>query len=433
VGLAWILVLVGFAVYAQFFIPTSLYKAWYNPAAWLNYPAHVPPYWVNYFNGFKNPPSFSLTLPLSLSTKSGNLYVYTASASFQFTYNGFPSGITIQVSNATSIVTSYLEIVKPDGVQVAVSTGNSFPVITTSPPLTSVASNLIYKYTGTYPATVTSQQVMAALFGVDGKGMFNETLKGPYKVSVVIYSNAPLNGASVIINVQGSSYGLMGTDYDGRPIDLGILMGLPSTLLLAVLTSVVSVGVGVIYGGLAGFLGGRKDDVLQWFMLVVLALPALPFLVTMEYVFPSGLSIIDEMLLIAFLSWPAYAIIARAAAISVRSLTYVEADYILGVPKYRSFFTHVVPRLLPFAVAYTVLGIPGAVILIETLAFLGVYPPGLVSWGEMLNSAEANQAALNGWWWWILFPGIMIVIVSAPFVMVGYAIDKIVSPRVGVK
>jgi peptide/nickel transport system permease protein len=51
----------------------------------------------------------------------------------------------------------------------------------------------------------------------------------------------------------------------------------------------------------------------------------------------------------------------------------------------------------------------------------------------MLNSAEANQAALNGWWWWILFPGIMIVIVSAPFVMVGYAIDKIVSPRVGVK
>jgi peptide/nickel transport system permease protein len=274
---------------------------------------------------------------------------------------------------------------------------------------------------------------MAALFGVDGKGMFNETLKGQYKVNVVIYSNAPLNGASVIVNVQGSSYGLMGTDYDGRPIDLGILMGLPSTLLLAVLTSVVSVGVGVIYGGLAGFLGGRKDDVLQWFMLVVLALPALPFLVTMEYVFPSGLSIIDEMLLIAFLSWPAYAIIARAAAISVRSLAYVEADYILGVPKYRSFFTHVVPRLLPFAVAYTVLGIPGAVILIETLAFLGVYPPGLVSWGEMLNSAEANQAALNGWWWWILFPGIMIVIVSAPFVMVGYAIDKIVSPRVGVK
>ncbi len=399
----------------------------------MNYPAHVPPYWINYFNGFKNPPSEVLNVPLSLTAQSGGVYVYSGEVKYQFAYSGFPSGLVITISNASGILNAYLTITKPDGVQVSISLGNSFPVLATSPQVKNAIAGLIYKYTGAYPSQVTAQTVVAGIFGVDNENMLDQTLQGTYTFSVVVYSAKPLNGSTITINLQGSSYGLMGTDVYGRPIDLGILMGLPSALLLAVLTSVLSVGIGVLYGGLSGFLGGRKDDVMQWFMLVVLALPVLPFLVVMNYVFATGISILAEILLISLLSWPGYGIIARAAAISVRSLQFVEADQILGVPKYRSFFTHVVPRLLPFAIAYTVLGIPAAITLIETLAFLGVYPQDLVSWGEMLNSAEANQAPLNGWWWWILFPGLMIVVTSAPFVMIGYAIDRVVSPRVNVR
>jgi peptide/nickel transport system permease protein len=84
------------------------------------------------------------------------------------------------------------------------------------------------------------------------------------------------------------------------------------------------------------------------------------------------------------------------------------------------------PRLTPFAIAYTALGVPGAIILVETLSFLGLTPAGLVTWGSILDSAESNFAAVNGWWWWILFPGLMIILVSIPFVMIGFSIEKAV-------
>jgi len=84
--------------------------------------------------------------------------------------------------------------------------------------------------------------------------------------------------------LKGSSFGTMGTDFEGRPIGLGLLLGLPNALEIGALTSIASVIPGVLYGGISGYLGGRKDGVMQWLMLVFLALPALPFLVVMSYV-----------------------------------------------------------------------------------------------------------------------------------------------------
>jgi len=61
---------------------------------------------------------------------------------------------------------------------------------------------------------------------------------------------------------------------------------------------------------------------------------------------------------------------------------------------------------------------------VQSLAFIGIAPPNLVTWGYLLDQAYANNAALNGWWWWILFPGLMIVVVAMPFVIVGFAIER---------
>jgi peptide/nickel transport system permease protein len=158
--------------------------------------------------------------------------------------------------------------------------------------------------------------------------------------------------------------------------------------------------------------------------MVILALPALPFLVALGLWLRSSLSLWVEVLLITFLSWPFYAIIARSSAQSIRTSAFVEADRLLGIPSYRTFFTHFIPRLTPFTVAYTVLGIPGVILLVQSLAFIGIAPPNLVTWGYLLDQAYANNAALNGWWWWILFPGLMIVVVAMPFVIVGFAIER---------
>ncbi len=169
---------------------------------------------------------------------------------------------------------------------------------------------------------------------------------------------------------------------------------------------------------------------MQWTTIVFLALPALNFLVVISYT--TTLSLIEEGLLIAFLSWPFYAIIARTVALSIKSQTYIQADKAMGIPAYRTFFTHFMPRLVPVSIVYTVLGIAG-ILLAETLGFLGIQPPNLVTWGLILDSAFYNEAALYGWWWWVLFPGIMIVISAIPFVLMGFSIEKIIAPRVSNK
>jgi len=117
----------------------------------------------------------------------------------------------------------------------------------------------------------------------------------------------------------------------------------------------------------------------------------------------------------------------------VKSQTYVEAYKAMGVSAIRTFFTHFMPRLTPVSIAYTVLGIPAGILLAQTLAFLGIAPPNIVTWGGILDEAFVQQAALFGWWWWVFFPGMMIVVVAVPFVLVGFALDRIVAPKVTAK
>ncbi|TRM79930.1 ABC transporter permease, partial [Sulfolobus sp. F3] len=181
------------------------------------------------------------------------------------------------------------------------------------------------------------------------KSNLTVTEDGKYLVKVEIISSRPMNQTKAEILLLGNSYGLMGTDYFGRPLDLGILLGLPNALEIGALTSLVSVLVGIFVGGISGYLGGNKDSVIQWFTLVFLALPALPFLVAVSFVTEPNLVL--EALLIAFLSWPFYAIIARSMALSIKSNSYVEADRLLGVPSYRVFLLHFMPRLIPVTIA----------------------------------------------------------------------------------
>ena len=117
----------------------------------------------------------------------------------------------------------------------------------------------------------------------------------------------------------------------------------------------------------------------------------------------------------------------------MRSQTYVEADRAMGISSARTFFTHFLPRLTPVTIAFTALSVSGFIIFGETLAFLGIEPANVITWGGILNDAITFDASVHGWWWWTLFPGIMIFVASLPFVLVGFALDRIVAPRVSAK
>ncbi len=404
--------------------PPSVYKAWNNPAAWQTYPSHVPPSWLSIF--YPNQ-YFTTQTVRSSSVEYSQLPggVYIAYVNFVFTWDKQlpPTDVYFMISTNVTPSSEAIYWTKPSGESLNLNVPSQnynvpFDVIPLEDQLLAYKASV----TGHTPSTVNAQTLTYSLFG-SPQSDFTKVEEGNYSVKVVIVSKNPFVVTGAELKLLGNSYGLMGTDYYGRPVALGVLLGLPSALEIGVLTSVVSVVAGVIIGGISGYLGGRKDSLIQWVVLVFLALPALPFLVAVSFV--SQPSLVTEALLIAFLSWPFYAIIARSTALSIKSNSYVEADRLLGIPSYRIFFTHFMPRLVPMTVAYMALGVPGGIILSETLAFLGLEPANVVTWGEMLNSAEAHQAQVNGWWWWVVFPGLMIVIVTIPFVLIGFAIERL--------
>lgn len=429
------LVMMGLLVSASLYVVATTSKSdvikWNDPAAWQGNPAAAPPTWVNYF-GVDAPASVGLTLAHWSGSTSATGSAYSATATFDWKHGVPASNLdVIPVFNGTAYEIEVLWT-KPDGdtLQMSLTTpvsGTDYDL--TTPSFQQGVITYVQGQTHTYLQSVSPTQELAALFNEDGASLLNGSVQqGVYTLSFQMVGSSALSPLNSRISVVGDSYGTMGTDNSGRPIDLGVLAGLPWALEIGVLGSAVCVVGGILWGGLAGFLGGWREKVMSWMTLVVLAIPGLAYLVAISYSF--GFTSLSEALLIAALSWPFFAIIARSVTISVKSQTYVEADRAMGVSSITTFVTHFVPRLTPVTIAFTALSVSGFIITGETLAFLGIEPANVVTWGGILNNAIAYDAAANGWWWWVLFPGIMIIVASIPFVLVGFALDKLVAPRV---
>ena len=438
-GLVMLIILIGLSVYVIVAYPPSTASLWNNPKQWADNPAKAPPSWIGVFTpNFPPTVSFPSLQWANVAPSGSPLYNYSNTYTFQWTSKQTPSDLVFVPQFTGTFAETQITWVKPDGDSVVMYISNptdAYLYDVADPGISQWIQQYVETQTSTTVSGVTVPQEMAALFNKGGTDlMTNPVVQGEYKVRIDMVSQAPANvSSSTFLSLNGKSYGSMGTDLYGRPISLGILLGVPWALELGGVTSLVSVLFGVIFGGISGFIGGRRDGLMQWVTLVVLALPALPFLVVIGVTYAGKVDLITEGLIIAALSWPFYAIIARSVALSVKSQTFVEADKAMGVSALRTFFTHFMPRLTPVSIAYMALGVPGSIILAQTLAFLGIQPPNIVTWGGLLDEAFIQQAALFGWWWWVLFPGLMIVITAVPFVLVGFALDKIVAPKVNTK
>jgi peptide/nickel transport system permease protein len=420
-------------------VPQNVAFAWNNPQSWTGNPISAAPTWVSVL-GVRVSPSIVGRLSnwqlTNLTAGATHIFEYNSNLSFSWNSGALPQDALFIPEYHGTAASATVSWTKPDEkpitIQISgISSGTEYDANTVD--FKNALNQFIVTQTGQYPTGLTKSEAMASLFDKNGKSLLSGVVdQGGYEVQVQILSTNPLNFSSgSTFNIIGTSYGSMGTDYYGRPISLGLLAGLPNALELGVITSLAAVVGGVIFGGLSGYFGGRKDNLMQWITIVFLALPALNFLVVLSY--STTLSLLEEGLLISFLSWPFFAIIARTVALSIKSQTYIQADKAMGISAYRSFFSHFMPRLIPVTIAYTVLGIPAGILLAETLGFLGIQPPNLITWGSILDGAFYNEAALYGWWWWVVFPGLMIVITAVPFVLMGFSLEKIIAPRVSNK
>ncbi|WP_460125480.1 ABC transporter permease [Stetteria hydrogenophila] len=254
-------------------------------------------------------------------------------------------------------------------------------------------------------------------------------LKGKYRLVLEI-SGANVTEASFHVSraiSTGACYGLLGTDNMGRDIWQGVLYGVRWALIIGLLTSVISVFLGAVYGVISGYYGGLVDEVMLRIAQIIYSLPVLPLLILLSYVIKP--SIWTLILILVLFSWPGVAFVTRSMALQIKESVYVEAARALGASDRRIIMLYVFPQILPYLFASIALSVPGAILAEAGLSFLGLGDPYTLTWGKILYDAQNASAVLNGMWWWVVPPGLAIALVGMTFVFIGNAIDAILNPK----
>jgi oligopeptide transport system permease protein len=181
----------------------------------------------------------------------------------------------------------------------------------------------------------------------------------------------------------------LGTDYLGRDMLARLMWGARTSLFIGICAPLIYVGIGLIYGGLAGYSGGRTDDVMMRFADFVIALPFLLFMILFKIAFglgPGESGIGPMLLALVLLSWPATARLVRGQVLQIREEAYIAASRMMGATAPYLVMRHILPNVMGVLLVSLTFAIPTAIFIEAFLSFIGmgVVPP-TPSWGSMCN------------------------------------------------
>lgn len=262
--------------------------------------------------------------------------------------------------------------------------------------------------------------------------VFTQQVEYTYRIRLTLNdadSTVPLNLALYVddlnMNLLGTAYGLFGTDQQGRDLFSQLAYGARVSLAVGLIAAALGVVVGLFVGLLAGFKAGLTDEFLMRFTDMLLVLPGLPLLLVLVAVLKPGIWTIIGVL--GFLGWMGFARVIRSQVVSLKERPFVEASKALGGGTPHIILRHIFPNVLGLTYISLATGVPGAITAEAALSFLGLFDPFLISWGRILYNAQNYEGFFLPWW--ILPPGISIALLSLSFILIGYALDDILNPR----
>lgn len=228
------------------------------------------------------------------------------------------------------------------------------------------------------------------------------------------------------IRLQGPSKDhILGTDELGRDIFARIIHGARVSLQVGIIAVGIAIIVGGTLGAIAGFYGGKLDNVIMRIMDIFLAIPSI--LLAISIVSALGSSMPNLMIAVGVSSIPSYARIVRASVLSIKDQEFIEAARAIGAKDSRIIIKHILPNSLAPVIVQGTLGVAGAILSTAGLSFigLGIEKPA-PEWGAMLSGGRQH---LRDAWHVAAFPGIAIMITILSLNLLGDGLRDALDPR----
>ncbi|MDB5462015.1 MAG: peptide transporter permease [Phenylobacterium sp.] len=218
---------------------------------------------------------------------------------------------------------------------------------------------------------------------------------------------------------------LFGTDALGRDLLARLLMGLRVSLAIGLVATFVSLVIGVAWGAVAGFVGGRLDEVMMRFVDVLYSLPFIFFVILLMVTFGSNIVLI--FVAIGAVEWLTMSRIVRGQTLTLKHKEFVEAARAAGLRQGGIIFRHIVPNLLGPVVVYVTLTIPAVILAESFLSFLGlgVQPP-MASLGTLIAGGAQDMELAP---WLLIFPSAVMVVTLMSFNFIGDGLRDAIDPK----
>jgi oligopeptide transport system permease protein len=253
------------------------------------------------------------------------------------------------------------------------------------------------------------------------------SLIGPIILQTITgYTYATIPSERSLVRAMSPRWGHpMGTDPQGRDILARVLVGGRISLMVALVATAVSLVIGVSYGAISGYFGGKIDNIMMRIVDLIYAVPYMIIVIVLLALFEKSLFLLFAAL--GAVSWLTMARIVRGQVLSLKNQEFVEAARAIGVPTWKVIFRHLVPNTLGPVIVYATLTVPSVILQEAFLSFLGlgVQAP-LSSWGTLASEGADNIAVYP---WMIIFPGVTMALTLFSLNFVGDGLRDALDPH----